>query len=146
MRRTLPALLAALILVAADVDLTKQDVERLQGDWVVESMIRDGMRVPDDDAQALFRNIKGDAYTVARFSKIIGKGTQKIDATKKPKMIDFQAAGAGGKAGPMLLGIYELDGDTWTVCFAPPGKDRPAKLASEPDSGHTLTVWKREKK
>jgi hypothetical protein len=32
------------------------------------------------------------------------------------------------------------------LCFAGPGKDRPAAFTSEAGSGHTLTVWVREKK
>jgi uncharacterized protein (TIGR03067 family) len=115
----------------------------MQGDWVAESLASDGEKASDDDVQAYFRNVKGDAYTVFRFSKVSGKGTLKIDATKNPKTID--STPDGGKV-PPVAGIYSLEGDTLTICNAPPGKPRPTKLVSEPNSGHSLWVWKREKK
>jgi uncharacterized protein (TIGR03067 family) len=43
------------------------------------------------------------------------------------------------------LGIYELDGDRYKVCFAPAGKPRPSEFASKPGSGSLLQAWKRKK-
>jgi hypothetical protein len=45
-----------------------------------------------------------------------------------------------------MLGLYELDGDTWKICSALPGKERPEELTSKEGTGHTLAVWEREKK
>src|SRR5262245_39735599 len=75
------------LLLAADAPqdaASKKDLEKMQGDWVVVSYVRDGEKIPDDDAQALFRTVKGNEYTVSRFDKVIGGGTFTIDATKKP--------------------------------------------------------------
>jgi len=47
----------------------------MQGDWAAESMVQDGQRYPDEDAQARFRTVKGDTYSVFRFSKLLGKGS-----------------------------------------------------------------------
>ena len=44
----------------------------------------------------------------------------------------------------VMLGIYELDGDHYKVCFAPTGKPRPSEFASRPGSGNFLQVWKRK--
>jgi uncharacterized protein (TIGR03067 family) len=145
MTRALLLLLAAGALATVDVpaDESKKELERMQGDWAADSYVSDGMKVPDDDAQALFRTIKGDAYTVFRFRKVAGQGTMKLDASKKPKAIDAFPAGSTGKP---LLGIYEIDGDRLKLCFAGPGKDRPTAFTSEAGSGHTLSVWVREKK
>jgi uncharacterized protein (TIGR03067 family) len=136
MSRALLLLLAAGTMAAADApaDESKKDLERMQGDWAADSYVSDGMKVPDDDAQALFRTIKGDAYTVFRFRKVAGQGTIKLDAFP---------AGAPGKP---LLGIYEIDGDRLKLFFAGPGKERPTAFTSEAGSGHTLSVWVREKK
>jgi uncharacterized protein (TIGR03067 family) len=144
MKRLLPGVLAVFVLAAGEsADPSKKDLERMQGDWAAESMMRDGQKFPDEDAQAYFRTVKGDTYTVFRFSKVSGKGTMKLDATKNPKTIDVTPD--GGKIQPMA-GIYSLEGDILTLCTGQPGKPRPTKLASEPDSGITLAVWKREKK
>lgn len=134
--------------LAADLpkdEAAKKDLEKMQGDWVVVSMIRDGDKVPDDEAQVVFRTVKGDQYTIFRFDKPYGGGTLTLDATKKPRAIDALPASASGKSKP-LLGIYEFDGDNFKVCFAPPGADRPTDFSCKKDSGHTLTVWAREKK
>lgn len=147
MKRTL-GLLIPLVLLAADGpadEASRKDLECMQGDWAMESFVRDGDKLSDDDAQSLFRNVKGNDYTVFLFDKPIGKGTFQIDATKKPKTIDSFPAGAPDKSKP-IRGIYELDGDTLRVCYGAPGKDRPTEFASKPGSGHTLQVLKREKK
>jgi uncharacterized protein (TIGR03067 family) len=125
-------------------DAAAKDLKGMQGDWVVASMEVDGMKVPDEDAMALFRSVKGDRYSVSRYRKVVGKGTIRLDAKKKPKAIDAMPAGASGE-GKSLLGIYELDGDKLKLCFARPGSPRPTEFVSKEDSGHTLTVWQREK-
>jgi uncharacterized protein (TIGR03067 family) len=144
MRRAILLLLAAGLLGAAPKDdAGKKDLARMQGDWAGEKYVTNGYQVEDDEAQALFRTVKGNAYTVFRFSKALGKGTFTLDAGKTPRAIDLTPA--GGKTKP-ILGIYKIEGDTLTICYAQPGKPRPAKFAAEEGSGHTLTVWTREKK
>jgi uncharacterized protein (TIGR03067 family) len=138
-------ILAAITFVAADGDANKKDMEKLQGDWAAVSMIRDGMPFPRDDAQAFFRTVKGDRYTVFRYDEVVNKWTFTIDATKEPKTMDVLPEGTDDKA-KASLGIYEFDGDKLKVCFAMPGKDRPTGFASKEGSGHALTVWEREKK
>jgi uncharacterized protein (TIGR03067 family) len=139
-------------LIAADQpsdEASKKDLARLQGDWAAVSHVRDGQKLPDDDAQSLFRTVKGNEYTVSRFKQVVGRGTFKVDATKTPKTVDFQpVAAAGQSAAPLkpMLGIYEFDGENWKVCIAPPGRDRPTTFESKPGSGLTATVWEREMK
>jgi uncharacterized protein (TIGR03067 family) len=148
MRLKLPTLIFALALLAADSpadDASKKDLEKLQGDWVGVSYMRDGEKADPDDAQSLFRTIKDDTYTISRFDKQIGKGTFTIDATKKPKTIDAYPGGSKDK-NKVVRGIYELKGNTLKICSAAPGKDRPTEFTSKEGSGHTLTVWEREKK
>jgi len=124
-------------------DASAKDLEKMQGDWAVVSVVRDGVKDEDDNAQSLFRTVKGKQYTMFLFDKAVGSGTFKIDATKKPKTIDSLPANLGGKA---LLGIYEIEGDTIKTCYAPLGKDRPTEFSSKKGSEYTLTVWEREKK
>lgn len=143
MRTALLTLLAAVVIAAAPGD--RKDLEKMQGDWACTRMVISGMQLPDDDAGAMFRTIKGDEYTVFRFDKQIGMGTLKLDPNRTPRTIDALPSGPAGKGKP-ILGIYMLDGEMLTLCFAAPGKDRPTAFESKEDSGHTLTVWTREKK
>ena len=141
-------LFAAIVLVSADApkdDASAQDLKKMQGDWVVVSMVADGMKVPDDDAQVFFRTVKDDKYAVTRYNKKAGQGTIKLDATKKPRTIDSTPDGPADKVKP-ILGIYEFDGDLLRICNSRPGKDRPTDFEAKEGSEHTCIVWQREKK
>jgi uncharacterized protein (TIGR03067 family) len=139
-------LVAAIVLGAADApaDDDASDLTKMQGDWMVVSMTVGGMKLSDDEAQTLFRSVEGERYVVSRFSKPVGKGAFKIDATKTPRTIDSTPEGPAAQAGT-IRGIYEFEGDTLRICNAPPGKPRPTDFEAKPASGHTLTVWTREK-
>jgi uncharacterized protein (TIGR03067 family) len=138
---------SCILLIAAEDpanEASKKDLAKMQGDWAIATMIQDGAKLSDDEVQSIFRTVKGDQYTVFLFRKSVGKGTFKIDATKKPKTIDFVAA--IGEQKQTLLGIYELEGDTYKICYAAAGKDRPKDFGCKKGSGHSLTIWEREKK
>ena len=65
-------------------------------------------------------------------------GTFKLDAAKTPKQMDTIST-----ENEVMLGIYELEGDSYKVCFAPVGKPRPSEFASKSGSGNILQVWER---
>ena len=132
--------IAALLLVSAAVllaaeqpsdEASKKDLEKLQGDWVAVSIIRDGEKYADDEAQALFRTIKGNEYTVARFDKALGGGTFTLDATKKPKTIDVTPLTPKGKA-PLVLyvAVAVLAQATMSVWAAYVPHNAPAWLSA----------------
>jgi uncharacterized protein (TIGR03067 family) len=151
MKRLATALALALALAASaeekKEDANKKDLKAMQGDWAGDSFKRDGMAFPADDAQALFRTVKDDRYTLHRFRKKVGSGKFTIDATKSPKEINFiPDAPPKGKPAPAIPGIYKIDGDKITMCYATPGGERPAKFESTEGSGRTLVVWVRETK
>jgi uncharacterized protein (TIGR03067 family) len=144
MNRLVIVLLAGGLLAARPTDdPNKADLDKMQGNWAAVSMTVDGTTLSDDEAQSIFRTVKGDAYSVLLFSKVLGTGTFRIDATKTPKHID---AFPGSRKGVTMKGVYELDGKRLRVCFSGPGKERPADLTSKSGSGRTLTVWEREEK
>ncbi len=66
----------------------------------------------------------------------------KLDPSKKPKEIDMILADGSKTA----LGIYELSGGIFKLCYAPPGKGRPKEFGAKEESGYTLSVWQRKKK
>jgi uncharacterized protein (TIGR03067 family) len=138
--------LIAGVLVAADAkDDAKKDLEKLQGNWVMVSGERNGEALPDEQIKALKRTIKDEEFTVMRDSETLAKGKFTIDPSKSPKTIDVTIT-EGDNKDKKMLGIYEIDGDNYKVCFAPFDKDRPKEFSSKGEEGLTLSVWKREKK
>jgi uncharacterized protein (TIGR03067 family) len=67
-----------------------------------------------------------------------------VDVAKKPKTIDITFT-EGPEKGKTIVGIYELEGDTYKVCINVNGKERPKEFAAKAGSGHGLEVLKREK-
>ena len=88
---------------------------------------------------------EGDKHTVKKGDEVIQVGTQKLDPSKSPKTIDVTMT-EGLNKGTVMLGIYEIDGDTLKVCFDAEGKKRPTEFKSAPGSQTFVNVHKRVKK
>jgi uncharacterized protein (TIGR03067 family) len=139
-------LCAALLPAAADqAPADASDLAKMQGDWRTVSVIDNGVKVADDEAQTLFRTVSGNQYSLFRFSKPLTRGTFKIDATKRPKTIDVMPTASKGPAKP-ILGIYEFNGTSLWICNARPGKPRPTDFEPKQGSGNSRVVWEPEKK
>jgi uncharacterized protein (TIGR03067 family) len=89
--------------------------------------------ITDDDVRLV-------EFTVKMGGKVIQVGTQ-----KSPKAIDVTMT-EGPNKGKVMLGIYEIDGDTLKACFDPQGKKRPTEFKSPPGSQNFVNVHKRVKK
>ncbi|PYL10523.1 MAG: hypothetical protein DME33_00660 [Verrucomicrobia bacterium] len=120
-----------------------KDLEGLQGTWKLVSATQDGKALPDDKVKKTTIVFKHDTFRFPESAEYATSrsGTVKIDATKQPKHMD-----AISTKGEVMLGIYELNGDNYKVCFAPTGKPRPSEFVSNPGSGYILQVWERKKK
>jgi uncharacterized protein (TIGR03067 family) len=146
--RRLIMVVAALALVpfaAGGDDDAKKDIERFQGTWRVESAELGGEKLPLDMLKDFRLIIEGTKFTEKFSPDQISHGTFKVDVSKKPKTVDVTFTDGPNK-GKTLLGIYELDGDTYKACFDISGKERPTKFESKKDTPVVLEVLKREKK
>ena len=132
------------LLVAADdaKDATKKELAKFTGTWKIESVEVDGNKPGAEVFKDWKLVIKDDQFTF-HDGKMTTKGQFKVDVTKKPKTIDITFTD-GPEKGQTLIGIYELEGDTYKVCLSM-NKDRPKELASKAGSGHILEVFKRQK-
>jgi uncharacterized protein (TIGR03067 family) len=140
---TIFAIIAATSLVAAEqTDNTKKDLAALQGEWSMVSGSADGRDMPEQTRQQMKRICKGNEATTTMSGQIYIKAKFDLDASKKPKTIDYHMTG-GFTKGQTQLGIYEVSGDTFKACFAKPGQPRPADFT--PGEGRTVSVWKRNK-
>ena len=88
---------------------------------------------------------EGDKFTVKKGEEVIQVGTQKLDASRSPKTIDVTVV-EGLSKGAVMLGIYEISGDTLKVCFDPEGKKRPTEFKSAAGSQTFVAVHNRVKK
>ena len=121
------ALSGLLAAVAPADDPTKNDTEKLQGTWVVESLAEDGK----DEGKS-----KGNKLVFAAGKLTLKrKPGQKdfegkyevVDAAKRPKSINVTLKKA------QMLGIYEFDGKRLRLCLGEPGKGRPSAFKATPD-------------
>src|SRR5437588_1116345 len=152
MRISLVTLLCTLVLTASggtgaradDQADVEQELKKFQGTWTFESIEAGGQEVPAAEFQGITVTFEGDKYTVKKGDEVIQAATQKLDPSRSPKTLDATVA-EGPNKGAVLLGIYEIRGDTLKVCFDPEGKKRPTQFQSASGS-QTLVVHKRVKK
>lgn len=133
------------------------DAERLQGDWVLAETIAPNGAVikhragqPDtshfniyfEKGRAIFHFDGTDPE-----DEIISTFT--VAPMKKPKEIDFTGTFStitNFKKGQTTLGIYQLDGNTLTLCLADEGwKTRPPGFKSSPPAvqvGKRMTLYR----
>jgi uncharacterized protein (TIGR03067 family) len=137
-------LAAAVVAVAADAkdDANKKDLDALQGSWKVQKLIRGGEEAPAKDVEKVVFTFEGNKATIDEGRPKKETATFKLDATKKPKAIDFVPETKKESA----EGVYELEGDKLKLCFTRPGAARPKEVASEKGSETILVFLKRDKK
>jgi uncharacterized protein (TIGR03067 family) len=121
----------------------KTDLDRFQGTWYLVMAMQDGKTLPEDKVKQTTIVFKGDTFRFPGSAEYATSraGTIKLDETKTPKEMD-----AISTEKEVMLGIYELEGDSYKVCFAPAGKPRPTEFTSTPGNGQIFQVWERQKK
>jgi uncharacterized protein (TIGR03067 family) len=124
-----------------DRDAAKKELNGLQGEWALVSATRDGKDMPAERVNGYKNTVTGNKFTITSEGKTAEEGSMKLDPSKKPKDVELLLT-----EGKKALGIYELSGDTYKLCYAPPGKDRPKEFSAKKGAGYTLSVWQRKKK
>lgn len=151
MNRLLLFLVVSAALVGADSPKkpgdSNKDSERIQGTWAAVSYVEDGQyegeRVAPEKSPVRWV-VKEDKVTfLADVEGASAEGSFKLDSGKKPKTIDITFAPAPGtKKDQRILGIYELEGETFKICYAADGGPRPTEFKSKAGSKHVLIVFK----
>lgn len=139
-------MLLALGLMAAAIGVSRADDKKdpTAGKWLIESVTREGK--PHGGWAGATREHGDGKYTLKPVNPkaTATTGTYKIDTTKSPITIDMMPKG-GTFDGKTLLGIAKLDGETLTIAFAEPGKDRPTAFESKEGSGVIIAIQKKAK-
>jgi uncharacterized protein (TIGR03067 family) len=124
----------------------KADVAKFRGEWDVVELIQDGEEKMAADERAKLRlAVDGDKRVLKAVDEVRSEATFTIDPTVSPKQITITVS-AGPLKGQALVGIYEVDDDTHTICLALAGTDRPNELASKPGGGTLLQKFRRVKR
>jgi uncharacterized protein (TIGR03067 family) len=114
----------------------------LDGTWDVVALEVDGTTIPEGSFRGSGIVVKGNTFTTISMGATYG-GTFTVDAAKRPHTLDLSFK-SGPEKGNKSLAIYELSGDTWTICLTVSGKTRPSAFATKPGSGFALETLQRQ--
>jgi uncharacterized protein (TIGR03067 family) len=119
------------------------DYRAFEGTWRFISLRIGGKDVPAAAFKDARLICKGRDFT---YIDVEGPshGTFSLGQNQSPKTIETVFTDGPNK-GQTLIGIYELEGDTYRVCMSLSGKDRPKEFDSKSGSGHVYEVLRREK-
>lgn len=142
MRPYLVGMGVLVLTVGVSAEEQKTNKEKLQGTWQVVRHEAEGEELPKELSQASRWTFTADRY-IGKSPEREYRGSFTLDPAKKVKEIDLQPDDGDRKP---LQGIYKMDGDELTICFALQGQARPTEFVTKPDSGHVMYVTKRLKK
>ena len=120
----------------------KAEWKALKGSWIIDKAVLMG-----GDQTAIFKSAvltMDEGKYALNFGGTVDKGTLKIDATSKPKRITITGTDGPSK-GKTLEAIYEINNDTFKICYALDGKVAPKALESKEGTNTLYVVYKREK-
>lgn len=135
------SLLCLAMLVAVPAAAADKDQDAIQGSYTIEKALRGGEEMPADMKDGTVFEFKGNQVIIHEKSGKDEPAEFTLDSSKSPKSITIKPAKGAEK---QVNGIYKLEGDTLSICFAKEG-DAPAKFESEKGSMTMLIVLKRKK-
>lgn len=111
----------------------QNDHDRILGSWRSVLIEKDGQMDPDGEgAKFVFTEDVLNMGGIANWYR--------MDSSTSPKQLDFNMEGLERPH----VGIYQLDGDKLTICFATTvGRPRPTAFNTVPNDGNQLIVCER---
>lgn len=126
----------------ARAEAVRAEQKRFEGTWKFVSMEVNGKAATEADFKDSRLILEGNRFTAKEKGEVTG--TYDVDPTATPKTIDLTLV-LGPDRRATILGIYELEGDTYKICSALPGRPRPKEFTSKAGSGQGVQVMTREK-
>jgi len=126
-------------------DASKKDQQALQGTWRAVEITVFGEKLPKKEVDRARFRFDGDKWFQQTGKAIDKKGTFRVDAEKKMKLIDMRDDERGEK----MLGIYSLKGKTLRICAILPSPEavqkRPGEFSSTKENGCALFLLEKFK-
>lgn len=116
------------------------DLALLQGRWRVVSWESDGRILPKEAIGIRIVEFSGGSF---RWKGDSVSGTVALDASTRPKRVDYTDPRPDGSQGPVYHGIYRVNDETFRDCFATPGKPRPTRFGTRSGDGVTCGNYRR---
>ncbi len=117
----------------------------LEGVWAVTAGERDG-EPADVLKDVQFRGVRfviaGDRITIRAPGREQAAALE-LEPGRCPKRLDITYGSGPGRR--WFPGIYEVDGDTLTVCLGTDSRGRPAEFVTRPGAHAILFVLRRER-
>jgi uncharacterized protein (TIGR03067 family) len=121
----------------------QDDAKAVQGTWIPVKAELAGRAIPDAVLKTIVLKLDQEKYEVSVAGKT-DKGTCTQDPTTKPKRLSIQGTD-GPNAGKTFLCIYEIDGDTFRVCYDLSGMKHPDDFATAKGTSLYLVTYMRKK-
>jgi uncharacterized protein (TIGR03067 family) len=116
------------------------DLDKLQGSWSVTLFEIDARREPAPPGAKI--TIRSNRFASVGMGAAY-EGILELGQEKRRKTIDL-IFDVGHAAGVRNIGIYQLTANSWTLCLATRGTDRPTEFVSLPGTGIALERLERE--
>jgi uncharacterized protein (TIGR03067 family) len=123
-------------------EISKRELEKLQGTWRYESYEESGKKTSADDLKEKRVFFGANQFIIKKGDELVQVGSLKLDPIDGHRDIDATVI-AGPNKGTTMRGIYSLKEDTLKVCIDPEGNERPREFKTASDTGHYLAVLKR---
>lgn len=118
-------------------------MDSIEGHWYCVSSTFSGISTLKKIVDAFTLEIIDNEFRMIRDNILLFEGIYRLHENAVLKKIDIVPAVR--KDGLLAtLGLYEIDGDTLTLCLAVGGQERPTTLSSEFGSWVDLKIWKRK--
>jgi uncharacterized protein (TIGR03067 family) len=117
---------------------TGDSAPELEGEWQMTACNADGYPVPDSMMKT-GRRVARNGETASYFGQQrVMHARYTVNRNVDPHTIDYTL-----KNGVQQFGIWKFEGGALHICFAQPGKPRPADFTARKSQGHTFTAWER---
>lgn len=141
MLKTLIVLFGTMAL-AIGQDTPNPDLEALQGTWKVVEAEVGGEPVEDPSLEESTIVFEGTTVRVTGVQEEDFQAQVSLNSETSPRQIDV-VMDVGEDQGETVRGIYKIENERATFCWAEPGQPRPESFSTEEGTGQRLIVVER---